>query len=353
MMELEQLIQKFWASQTTLTENNRLFQLLEQYKGIYKDFLQDEFDVKENYLTPRLQPDRALYLLQKIHENLGLDPLALKQKARIISLQRLVRRVAIAASLCIIVGSALLYTGRGKENKLVVRHSAPSLPRLMQKINGPDSLLSFTLKDGSNVQLGKNSSLSWYEPFINDRRDISLLGFALFKVAKDKSKPFTVYAGGIATRALGTRFSVNASDTKKVMVRLLEGRVVVNVASGSGMTMKNVYLTPGHEFSFNKISRSYLVNTTVNPPGKAVRANLPDNKPELVFSKEPLGSVFKRVGILYKIHLAYGKEDMDGLYFTGTFLKSDDLNIVLSAICNVNDLLFTKKQDSIIITRSN
>ena len=42
MFELEQLIQKFWANQTTKTENKRLLQLLEQYKAMTEEIAPDE-----------------------------------------------------------------------------------------------------------------------------------------------------------------------------------------------------------------------------------------------------------------------------------------------------------------------
>jgi transmembrane sensor len=347
MLELERLIQKFWADQTNLAENRRLIQLLEQYKEVQKDFRE-----RESHLTHDLQPDKALSLLQRLHKDLGMDDLERKQKAKIISIRKVYRRIAVAASVFIIAGLALLFAGRHKQNQQIVKNTIPELPRIMRLVNSSDSTMPVNLKDGSTVQLEKNSSLSWYEPFINDRRDISLNGIAIFKVAQDKTKPFTVYAGGIATRALGTRFLVNNADVKKVIVQLLEGKVAVNTARGSGLTMRNVYLTPGQEFSFDKNSRQYIVNTITDKPGKTGKPVIPDSRSELVFNKEPLGLVFKQIGNLYKVPVAFRKEDMKGLYFTGTFLKSDGLNIVLSTICNVNDLLFTKEQDNIIITKS-
>ena len=178
----------------------------------------------------------------------------------------------------------------------------------------------------------------------------------MFKVTKDKKRPFTVYAGGIATTALGTRFLVNATDSKKVMVRLLDGKVVIKTAAGSNLAMKDVYLSPGEQFSFDKDSRQYAVNRSPDTPAVTAEPirSVPTNaeKPELVFRKEPLGRVFEKVSHLYKMPLVFRKEDMDGLYFTGTFLQSDNLNIVLSTICNVNDLLVTKNGETITITRS-
>lgn len=357
MLELERLIHKFWSNQTTLAENRRLIQLLEKYNEICKGAAQTGFPEKGADPIHRLPPEKALALLQNIHQNLGIGDPEERMEAKRASIRKLVRRMAVAASVCIIAGAAFLLANRHPAIKATAQGKAtaqtivPSLPRLIRKVNASDSPMTITLQDGSTVQLGKNSRLSYYEPFINQRRDISLSGLALFKVAKDKTKPFTVFAGGIATRVIGTRFWVNAADTAKVNVRLLEGKVAVNTMRGSGMTMNDVYLTPGQEFSFDKDSRHYVVNTIPDRPAHTTKPLLPDNRPELVFKKAPLGNVFKSVGDQYKVPLVFRKEELDGLYFTGTFLKSDDLNLVLSTICNVNDLHFSNQQDSIIITK--
>jgi transmembrane sensor len=351
MQELERLIEKFWADQTTQAENKRLIQLLEQEKGNYQDALRDKFQRKEQ-LTPGLQPEKALSLLRNIHQDLGLEELKEKQQTKRASVRSLVLQLTVAASICIITVSVYLLSGRHPEKKQIAKAVAPPSALLTRMVNGSDSAITINLKDGSTVQLGKKSSLSWYEPFIDDRRDITLSGTALFKVAKDRTKPFTVYAGGIATRALGTRFWVNAADTRKIMVQLLEGKVVVNAVAGSGMTINNVYLAPGQELSYDKRDQHYAVNSVPARPGRPGHLlPPPDNKPELVFRKEPLGMVFQRICHLYKVPLTFREEELDGLYFTGTFLRSDDLNLVLTTICNVNDLHFTKEQDSIIITK--
>ena len=367
MLELEQLIQKFWANQTTLAENKRLLQLLELYRSTVKDSMQDNFQESETPHEDGLRPDKALSILEKIHSNLGITDLAAAQKGRMAfmqttrtaSIRKLYHRTAVAASVCILAISLFLLTSRHHEKEQLAKvitpdmpNTTPAMPKLIHLVNEREAVMSVTLKDGSTVQLEKNSSLSYYDSFTNDRRDLSLSGIAVFKVAKDKSRPFTVYAGGLATRALGTRFLVNSAEPGKIKIRLLEGKISVSSAKGSDLTMKEVLLTPGQELSFDRTSRVYAVGAFVARPGDMVTRAIPDNKPELVFHQEPLGSVFEKVAHLYKVTLSCRKEDLDGLYFTGTFLKSDNLNIVLPAICNVNDLLVTKSGDNIIITKS-
>jgi len=350
MQELEQLIQKFWENRTTLEENRHLLELLEQYQATLNNRLEEE-EMKD-YPGQSLPPDRALPILQKIHHRLGLEGRIEEQKKNTAVVRKLYRLMAVAASVCILVISGFLLTDRHHEERTHVMRATATAPHLVRLANSSDSVLPVTLADGSTVQLEKNSSLSYYEPFINDRRDISMNGIALFKVAKDRKRPFTVYAGGIATTALGTKFVVNTTDSRKVMVRLLEGKVVITTAAGSNLTMNDVYLAPGQEFSFDKASRQYVVNATHDRVMETGKPEPPADKPDLVFRKEPLHNVFEKVGRLYRVQLSFRKEELNGLYFTGTFLKSDNLDIVLSTICNVNDLLVAKKGDTIIITKS-
>ena len=361
MLEFERLIRKFWDNRTTPAENRRLAQLLEQYEELEPTITEKGFSTEADDQDVHLSKDKALSLLQNIHRNLGLEePEEKEEEARDPEdanevrggiVRRLVRRFAVAASLIILAVAGFLLTGRHREDKPIVKNTASILPRLVRVVNGSDSSMPIRLEDGSTVQLERKSGISYYQPFINNRRDISLAGMALFKVAKDGARPFTVYAGEIATRALGTKFLVNAADPRRVMVQLLEGKVAVNAAPGAVAIINEVVLTPGQQFSYDRDSRRYAVNTIVPPPVKPLKLINPDNRPELVFRKEPLGMVFKKVGDLYKIPLVFQPSALKGLYFTGTFLRSDSLDIVLSTICNVNNLVFTKEQDSIIITK--
>lgn len=361
MLEFERLIRKFWDNRSTPAENQRLAQLLEQYEELEPTIAEKGFSTEADDQDLHLSKDKALSLLQNIHRNLGLEDVEEKEaeardergitEVRPGIVRRLVPRFAVAASLIILAVAGFLLTGRHREDRPIVKNAATASPRLVRVVNGSDSSMPIRLEDGSTVQLERKSGISYYQPFINNRRDISLAGMALFKVAKDGARPFTVYAGEIATRALGTKFLVNAADPRKVTVQLLEGKVAVNAAPGAAATINEVVLTPGQQFSFNRDSRRYAVNTIVAPPVKTLKPMTPDSRPELVFRKEPLGMVFKKVGELYKVPLVFQQEELNGLYFTGTFLKSDNLNIVLSTICNVNNLHFTNEQDSIIITK--
>jgi transmembrane sensor len=95
---------------------------------------------------------------------------------------------------------------------------------------------SLTLADGSTVDLNARSGIRI--EFSSTERRVELLnGQALFQVAKDNQRPFTVASGEATVRAVGTQFDVyrKASGTT---VTVLEGRVAVyssaHVESASG-----------------------------------------------------------------------------------------------------------------------
>lgn len=80
-----------------------------------------------------------------------------------------------------------------------------------------------TLADGSEVILNTNSQIR--VDYGDERRDVHLLqGEVLFTVARDRERPFRVYAGNGRIEALGTAFSVHLKG-EEVDVTVTEGRV--------------------------------------------------------------------------------------------------------------------------------
>jgi transmembrane sensor len=87
------------------------------------------------------------------------------------------------------------------------------------------------LPDGTRVTLNTDTAIALaYTP---GNRHVRLLrGQALFEVAKDASRPFSVEAAGRRVTALGTVFEVRL-DPGRMKVVLVEGRVVVDRAAAA------------------------------------------------------------------------------------------------------------------------
>ena len=83
------------------------------------------------------------------------------------------------------------------------------------------------LSDGSIIQLGARTSVT---TSMDDRSRTVVLdrGEALFKVAHDASRPFSVMAGGGMITAVGTAFNVRRRDDNQVVVTVTEGVVQIS-----------------------------------------------------------------------------------------------------------------------------
>ncbi len=111
-------------------------------------------------------------------------------------------------------------------------------PSILTELHGeqiystaPHERTRVTLADGSLVTLDSGTRMA--VRLSDARRDVTLLsGRALFKVAKDHDRPFTVKAGTRTITALGTVFDVRVSP-RELRVTLAEGLVAVRpVAAG-------------------------------------------------------------------------------------------------------------------------
>jgi transmembrane sensor len=92
-------------------------------------------------------------------------------------------------------------------------------------VSATGELRQIALADGSRMTLGTDSAAT-VTLADGDRRVLLLRGSALFDVAPDKRRPFTVQAGPVRVTALGTSFSVLRDGAGgRLVVR--EGRVAV------------------------------------------------------------------------------------------------------------------------------
>lgn len=89
------------------------------------------------------------------------------------------------------------------------------------------------LPDGSAVTLNTRTELE--TSYTADAREVVLRsGEASFEVTHDPRRPFTVYAGGSAVRALGTVFNVRLGLGGEVEVTVTDGNVGVAHSDGQG-----------------------------------------------------------------------------------------------------------------------
>ena len=97
--------------------------------------------------------------------------------------------------------------------------------------SGIQNMESVSLPDGTKVQMGPGSRLTYPARFSGKTREITLDGQAFFDVAKNREKPFIVHTEGMSVEALGTAFELFSYKVEnKMEAILLNGKIKVSVA---------------------------------------------------------------------------------------------------------------------------
>lgn len=90
----------------------------------------------------------------------------------------------------------------------------------------PGEVRKIILADGSIVWLKGKSTLTYPEEFTGNDRSVTLLGEALFEVARDVEHPFTIQCGDLVTTVLGTSFNIREKE-ENIEVIVLTGKVLL------------------------------------------------------------------------------------------------------------------------------
>lgn len=263
-----------------------------------------------------------------------------------------------AAVLILLTGSLLLFKGGQRESTADTAVAAVYKEQGTFVIVNNDKAYTeeIALEDGSVVSLTAHSTLYYQKPFVADKRILRLEGKAFFKVAKDKTRPFIVTAGGLNTRALGTSFWIDAAaEQGNVKIQLVTGKVVIQKADPqSRFAFSDVYLNPGEEMYLNKVTAT----TTVGKTGgtSAIKKKTEEHIKGtaiavLNFEQAPLPLVFKQLTQHYKIPILFREQDIDKMKFTGSYQAGDSLKTILNTITIVNKLSLKQTDRGYLITK--
>lgn len=275
--------------------------------------------------------------------------------------------VAVAASILLVITATWLLTFQKKvpANTYTRTVTNLNLKRTVQ-MNTTGKEMKIVLEDGSLVRLMPGAVLKYYLSFKGlQARDIYLLGEAYFKVAKDKTKPFTVYAGGIATTAVGTQFTVK-ENKDIILVKLYKGKVSIKGIAGKVKRSYNnrLYLLPGQEFVYNQTTGTFEVKAfTVDEvlPDKKYRREEPlsrgsDNLLTLsgnwyLFNNQSMTQVFDQLEEMYNVKIVYESREMRNVYFIGKFEKTDSVESILKNIALLKKLKLEKRGNVYFLKR--
>jgi ferric-dicitrate binding protein FerR (iron transport regulator) len=337
----KELLSKFFRQECTPEEHAAVNEYFHSHPEELDRYL-DEEDWKSFNSEDKLDPAISQHMLNVIESHID------KKAGRI----AFIKVISIAASLIAVLGITLFIGFYSY--KQTVKTNLFTLNKVNTVYN--DTVYNKTadvkiirLKDGSQVSLSPASELVYQHAFDQKKRDIYLTGEAFFKVAKDKTRPFTVYAGGLSTTALGTSFRIVAfAHSNLTRVQLFTGKVVVKQLKNKDNTIvTDVYLIPGKMVALDRANSITKVSDINGPPVPVINKaehNTSITGNMISFNNQPLTTVIEVLQKAYQIKINAGKGNLTNRYFTGTVnTQTEQAEEVLRTIAMLNKLSLSKR----------
>ena len=195
---------------------------------------------------------------------------------------------------------------------------------------------SITLSDGTKVLLSANSRLEYDKEFTSNKREVTLVGEARFRVAKDANRPFIVRTEQIQTQVLGTVFDVKAYPQTSPDVTLYEGSVEVSLNGTSPKRMQ-----PGEQAILNKEGKLKL--------GKASDSQGKWAEGEFAFDNQGLLKVMQEIGSWYNISVVFRSRPLleERIYLRMS--REDSVDKVLGVLNDLGVAKFNLKEGVIVV----
>lgn len=267
----------------------------------------------------------------------------------------------IAASLLMLLGLGYWFS---------MRLSVPRFgTREITVANGMKKHL--TLPDGTQVWLNAGSRLWYKNSFAHGNRDIWLEGEGFFKVRNDASFPFTVYAGTVTIRVLGTNFNVKAyRGDPDIQTTLITGKIQVQLKDDPD---KKITLSPHEKLTVMSEGKAVLVHTNLNPekqgPAPLPRANelklqvqaLPLNprdstyftetawvRNQFAFAYQPFSEVAEEMERRYNVHIIFRDSSLRQVVMSGVFEK-ETVSQALDVLRMITPFAYRERDDTIFL----
>lgn len=245
--------------------------------------------------------------------------------------------IAACALLCISIGFQWVHTSNERASTSTV-------------FSGVRSIETVSLPDGTLVQLGPNSQLTYPTEFYGRKRDVQLQGQAFFKVKKDAQRAFRVQTPRQEVVALGTSFEVFDYDyIPRHKTILLEGSVRVTQTSVPEKHQVSVILKPDQWAVFTD---------TADGNGPITVESVDANKLSawrngaLFFDNEKLGNIIERLEGWFGCSIKCDASISEKYRFTFT-VRDETLERVMQLLQITSPLKYQISQDTYFLYESN
>jgi transmembrane sensor len=225
--------------------------------------------------------------------------------------------IGVAAGIAVLAAGALIWraTQRGPD--------APAPMIAAQTFEtGVGETDSLRLPDGTRVVLAPGSRLGFASDYGSKTRRVELLGEALFDVAHDDARPFSVLAGTATIRDIGTTFTVRHFDEANIEVAVTRGSVVLH--RSDRQEREGIVLRAGDLGVFNR-GLATLHRAAVTAADTAFVSG------RLVFEETPMPVVAAELQRWYGVTLRLDDREVASQHITASF-KGEPVREVLNVI---------------------
>lgn len=181
------------------------------------------------------------------------------------------------------------------------------------------------LSDGSTLHLDVGAQIN-VAMSPSERRLELTKGRAYFEVAHDKTRPFSVTAGGTRTVALGTRFEV-ALSAQAVNVSLAEGSVAITDVVTPEKWQE--VLSPGQQL---QIHANHDQRERIQVDADAIASW---SRGRLIFNGMPLYKVLDEINRYAEIKVHLGDSELTYIPIGGNFVAGADSNEFVETLAAV------------------
>lgn len=237
---------------------------------------------------------------------------------------RIYKFIAVAATFLLVLSvGTLLYVSHSREKEYINVVST-----------GIKSIQTLKLPDGTVVNIGPNSILSYPKEFAKDFRDVKLKGQAFFKVAKDAERHFTVHTNKMNVTALGTAFEVSNYEKGNIIETvLLEGKVKINLNMENGQ--KEILLNPNEMIAYDKNLKKVNVATVDANQSSEWRSGT------ISFKHENIGKIVTRIQNWFGRDIYCPESIAEKYHFTFS-IYDESLEQILSLLSSTSDIGYVK-----------
>lgn len=232
----------------------------------------------------------------------------------------------------------------------------------------------FELPDGTSGWLNNGSRLKFPAKFLNDSREVELIGEAYFDVATQKKRPFIIKTIGLDVKVLGTKLNVSAYPDEKVQAfTLVEGSIELIKRKGEE-ELSVLKMEPGQHAVFalnldnmdmpsenriiNEQEKTIAVEQTPDKkgiatqgshtPGSLINIGFEETSQytewkngKLVLRNDPMPVMLKRIERWYNVKFNITDDRINHFRYWATF-EEENLDQVLKMLSLTGPLNFNK-----------